>query len=106
MAGRSIILYAGSGGYILQETTAAVVNIRTQLCFVVIAGHNVITLFKHQRGRAAGIPGRYIIPIAFICALYKVTVISALTPRRRTILLMQVASPLFEIFREITQLLT
>ena len=71
MAGRSIILYAGSGGYILQETTAAVVNIRTQLCFVVIAGHNVITLFKHQRGRAAGIPGRYIIPIAFICAFIK-----------------------------------
>ena len=68
MAGRSIILYAGSGGYILQETTAAVVNIRTQLCFVVIAGHNVITLFKHQRGRTAGIPGGYIIPIAFIRA--------------------------------------
>lgn len=68
MAGRSIILYAGSGGYILQETTAAVVNIRTQLCFVVIAGHNVITLFKHQRGRAAGIPGGHIIPIAFIRA--------------------------------------
>ena len=68
MAGRSIILYAGSGGYILQETTAAVVNIRTQLCFVVIAGHDVVIFFNHQNGRAAGIPGGYIIPIAFIRA--------------------------------------
>ena len=68
MAGRSIILYPGSGGYILQETTAAVVNIRTQLCFVVIAGHDVVIFFNHQNGRAAGIPGGHIIPIAFIRA--------------------------------------
>lgn len=68
MAGRSIILYTGSGGYILQETTAAVINIRAQLCFVVIAGHNIVILFKHQHGRTTDFPGGYIIPIAFIRA--------------------------------------
>ena len=65
---KSIVLDAGIGGYILQKTTAAVINIYAQLRFVIIAGHDVIALFKHQRGRAAGIPGGYIIPIAFIRA--------------------------------------
>ena len=68
MAERSIVLNTGIGGHILQETTAAVINIHVQLRFVIIAGYDVIALFKHQRGRAAGIPGGYIIPIAFIRA--------------------------------------
>ena len=68
MAQKSIVLDAGIGGYILQETTAAVINIRAQLRFVIIAGHDIIALFKRQYGRAAGIPGGYIIPIAFIRA--------------------------------------
>ena len=68
MTEKSIVLDAGIGGYILQEITAAAINIRAQLRFVVIAGHDVIALFKRQYGRAAGIPGGYIIPIAFIRA--------------------------------------
>ena len=69
MGGKSVVANVGGRGDTLYKTAAAVINICAQHRFVVMAGHDVIALFKQQRKRAAGIPGFYVIPAFFICAV-------------------------------------